>query len=122
MPEDVVINYVIKDPLELNLSYMPFINGGGLFIPTMDTHAIGDRVLVDLLLPGKKENLRIEGKVVWITPKNALHHVLPGIGIQFLGTNTQTIRGQIEAHLDNSMVVGGYTYGITGETNQDTNK
>lgn len=112
---DPVLNYVINDPLELNLSYMPFINDGGLFIPSTQSFSLGDRVLVDLMLPGKKESLRIEGKIIWITPQNALHHVLSGIGIQFIGPEAPAVRVQIEAGLDKSMDIGGYVYGITGE-------
>lgn len=119
MAESEVISYVIRDPLECNLSYMPFINDGGLFIPTMDSYALGDRVVVDLLLPGKTESIRIEGKVIWITPKNALHHVLPGIGIQFMGSNTKQVRAQIEAQLDTKTEVGGYTYGIIEDMKKD---
>lgn len=113
MAESGILNYDINDPLELNLSYMPFINEGGLFIPTTDTYTLEDPVIVELKLPGKADRLRIEGKVVWITPKNALHHVLAGIGIQFIGANAATVRSQIEAHLDSTIEVGGYTYGIT---------
>lgn len=118
MADDPIIAYAIKDPIELNLSYMPFINDGGLFVPTMDRYLLGDRVLVDLSLPAKKEPVRIEGKVVWITPNNALYHVLPGIGIQFTGANAATVRGLIESMLDKTVEVGGYTYGITGEPGQ----
>ena len=119
MSDTDVISYVIKDSIECNLSYMPFINEGGFFIPTMNTYTLGDRVVVDLMLPGKLESLRIEGKVVWITPRNALHHVLPGIGIQFTGANTKAVRAQIEAHLDTKVEVGGYTYGMTEEMKKD---
>lgn len=119
MSDTEVIKYVIRDPLECNLSYMPFIKDGGLFLPTMQSYSLGDRILVDLLLPGKADALRIEGKVVWITPKNALHHVLTGIGIQFTGANAQQARSQIEAQLDTKTEVGGYTYGITEEMKKD---
>ena len=119
MSETEVISYVIKDAIECNLSYMPFINEGGFFIPSTKNYSLGDRVIVDLTLPGKLEPLRIEGKVVWITPKNALHHVLPGIGIQFMGANTKAVRSQIEAMLDTKVEVGGYTYGITEEMKKD---
>lgn len=118
MSQDPVLVYAVKDLIELNLSYMPFINDGGLFVPTMDNFSLGDRVLIDLLLPAKKEPYRIEGKVVWITPRNALHHVLPGVGVQFTGTNASTARGVIESMLDKNVEVGGYTYGITGESGQ----
>lgn len=116
MADSEVISYVIRDPLECNLAYMPFIKDGGLFLPTMNPYALGDRVLVDLTLPGKSDTLRIEGKVVWITPKNALHHVLTGIGIQFIGANAATVKTLIEAQIDTKTEVGGYTYGITEET------
>jgi type IV pilus assembly protein PilZ len=117
MTDDVqVLEYVIKDPIELNLSYMPFINHGGLFIPTDKTLALGQLVIVNLLLPGKNAPLKIEGKIIWITPKNALHHVLPGVGMQINDANEPDIRNQIEAALDPKMEVGGYTYGITEET------
>jgi type IV pilus assembly protein PilZ len=110
---DKTLQYVINNPLELNLSYMPFIADGGLFVPTMDIFDLGEHVVVNLLLSVKNENLKIDGKVVWITPKSALHHVLPGIGIRFMGENAAVIRAQIENSLAPSMEVGGYTYGLT---------
>lgn len=119
MDEYKTLTYIIKDPLELNLSYMSFINNGGLFIPTMDTFKLGDAIQIDLHLPTKNDSIKIEGRVAWITPKNSLHHVLPGIGIQFTSENAQTIRSQIEALLDPKVEIGGYTYGITEETKRD---
>ncbi len=121
MAETQTISYEIKDPLELNLAYMPFISNGGLFVPVSDSYSLGDLVNLDLKLPGKKENLKISGKVVWITPKNALHHVLPGIGIQFIGSNAATIKSEIESQLDPSIEIGGYTYGIMEENKKLNN-
>ena len=126
MPEIRVITYTIKDPLELNLAYMPFIEEGGLFIPSSESFSLGEKMLLDLFLPGKKDSVKIEGKVVWITPNNALHHVLPGVGIQFTGANAKAQRTFIEASLDKKMEVGGYTYGISvkneSATTQDSIK
>lgn len=122
MPEITEINYEIKDLLELNLSYMPFINHGSLFIPTAKTFFLNDKVLLTLSLPTKKDSICIEGAVIWITPKNALHHVISGIGIQFTGVNALLIRSQIEELLDKTVEVGGYTYGITEETQRDKSK
>jgi len=119
MHDAEILNYVVNDPVELNLSFMPFINNGGLFIPTPKSFSLGDRVLIDLQLPGKKDSIKIEGKVVMVIPQNALHHVLPGVGLQFIGANAPAIRTEIESHLDKSMEVGGYTYGITEETKRD---
>lgn len=120
MEEKRNLNYTIKDPLELNLSYMPFISGGGLFVPSFETYSLGEIIILDLLLPGKKESIKIEGKIIWITPSNALHHVLPGIGIQFIGATAAAIKSQVEANLDKSMEIGGYTYGITDETKKSS--
>lgn len=108
----ITLSYVIKETLELNLSYMPFVRDGGLFVPTSQVIPLGTPVMVDLQVPGKKDSMKIEGKVVWVTPKNALHHVLTGVGIQFVGKNTSKVRAEIEAMLDRTMEVGGYTYGM----------
>lgn len=111
--EAPILQCIINDPLELNLSYMPFIEGGGLFVPTSEYFALGAEVLIHLQLPGKKDSVKIQGRVVWITPANALHHVLPGVGVQFVGQEAPTTKTLIESHLDPKMEVGGYTYGIT---------
>jgi type IV pilus assembly protein PilZ len=116
MSETPVLSYVIKDLLDLNLSYMPFIKDGGLFVPTQDAYFLGDIISVDLQLPTKEQALRIEGKVVWLTPKNALHHVIAGVGIQFIGPDAAVMRKELEGLLDKSVDVGGYTYGITEVT------
>jgi type IV pilus assembly protein PilZ len=110
---DRTLQYVINNPLELNLSYMPFITDGGIFVPSTEAFELGDHVVVDLLLAAKNVNIRIKGKVVWITPSSALHHVLPGIGLQFIGETAPLVRGEIEMSLAPSMEVGGYTYGLT---------
>jgi len=107
-----ILKYLIKTQIELNLSYMPFIKGGGLFIPSHDKFQIGEPVTVELQLPGTDEIKMIEGLVVWITPINALYQIYRGIGIQFSGDNASTIHDFIKANLDNTMDVGGYAYGI----------
>lgn len=113
MPDVVTLTYDIKDEIELNLAYMPFIVNGGLFVPTEQSFSLGDPVVIHLYLPGKKDPIIIEGKVVWITPNNALHHVLSGVGIQFAIANAVSIRTQLESQLDKKIEVGGYTYGIS---------
>lgn len=113
-----LLTYNITDPLELNLSYITFVNNGGLFIPTKETYVLGEIVEVNLNISNKQEIIKIEGRVIWITPSNALYHSLAGIGIQFMGDNTKAVRAIIESHLTPSMSVGGYTCGIT-ETKKD---
>lgn len=115
MTEVAIVKYVIQDNVELNLSYMPFIKNGGLFVPSFDRYSLGDHVMIELQLPGKKDVIKIDGKVVWITPQNSFHYVLPGIGVQFIGVNAQTTRTLIENGLERNMQIGGYTYGITDD-------
>ena len=113
MSEAIKLSYFISEQIELNLSYMPFITNGGLFVPSFESYPLGADVEISLQLPNQKEPLKIEGNIVWITYKNALHHVLPGVGVQFTGKNAPTVKSQIENMLDKSVEVGGYTYGIT---------
>jgi type IV pilus assembly protein PilZ len=115
MSEPEVITYTINNPVELNLSYMPFIKEGGLFIPTNNQYSLGTKVTVNLKIPASNENITITGVVIWITPKNALHHVLPGIGIQFVDPDAKLVQAQVKKHLDPTMEMGGYTYGIMEE-------
>ncbi len=113
---DTVLDLVITEAIQLNLSYMPFIKDGGLFVPTFQSYALGDSVVVNLHLPGKNDALHIEGKVVWIIPKITLYNVLAGIGVQLTGSNAKSICNQIEEQLDPSSEVGGYSYGIIEDT------
>jgi type IV pilus assembly protein PilZ len=113
MPESRTMNYEIKTQFDVNLSYMPFIKDGGLFIPTKEIFSLGEHVLLTLKLPGQKESEQVEGKVIWITPENALYQIYPGIGIQLTGSNAKAIHEQIKANLDNTVDVGGYTYGMS---------
>jgi type IV pilus assembly protein PilZ len=112
------LSYVIPSQLELNLSFMPFIKNGGLFIPTNESFALGEAVIVDLQLHGNIRIKDIEGRVVWITPKNALYQIYPGVGVQFIGDHAKALSDQIKANLDNSMDVGGYAYGFGSESSR----
>jgi len=104
------INYEIDDPSELNRSYMPFIKEGGLFIPSSKNYTLGEKVRVTLRIPNHEEPLTLDGQVIWITPKHALHLALPGFGIQLSGENAKTILNHIHNALDTKTETGGYTY------------
>jgi len=120
MTEKAAVNvkYVISEAMELNLSYMPFIKNGGLFVPTDQIYPLGTLLTLELKLPEKKESIFIDGKVMWITPKNALHHITAGVGIQFSGDKAKNNKTMIEAALDPALEVGGYTYGILEEVHK----
>jgi type IV pilus assembly protein PilZ len=109
------IDYIIQNQLELNFSYMPFIVDGGLFIPTIEKYSLGEKIQLNLQLPGQLEIHSIEVKIIWTTPKNTLYQILPGIGVELIGVNAKALRDQIKANVDNKMEVGAYVYGMSTE-------
>jgi len=110
-----IIQYIIKSQAELNLSYMPFIKGGGIFIPTEKGFLLGIHIIVDLQLPGRTEISKLEGKIIWVTPKNSRDQIYAGIGVQIVGDNANAMHQLIKENLDSKMDVGGYSYGLSGE-------
>lgn len=106
------LSFIITNPLELNASLIPFLKNGGLFIPTNRNYSLGDHVVIELRLPDKNDPLVISGKVIWINPKNALHHAMPGIGLEFTGTDANTTKLMLEKLIDQTADVGNHVYGI----------
>ena len=96
-----ILNLTIKDLGVLYSSYMPFIQDGGLFIPTARKYSLGDEVFVLLSLMSEAEKLPITGKVVWVTPLGAQANKQAGIGIQFAEKDI-AIRKKIESYLAGS--------------------
>lgn len=96
--EQVLSLNLVDLPL-LYAAYMPFIKQGGLFIGTDQVFPLDAEVAIILKLLAEPEPILLQGKVVWITPLGAEHKRPPGIGVQLLGDNAQTIRNKIEAYL-----------------------
>lgn len=78
-----ILNLVLKDLNELYAAYMPFVQNGGLFIPSRRTYRLGDEVFFLLDLMDEPEKIPLSGKVVWITPKGLGGNRRQGIGVQF---------------------------------------
>ncbi|CAM3642174.1 PilZ domain-containing protein [Parendozoicomonas haliclonae] len=93
-----MLTVTIKDKPTLYAAYMPFLQGGGLFIPTLKAYEVGDEVFLRLSLMDEPGKLPVAGRVVWVTPAGAQGNRKPGIGIQFTDTD-DTVRGKIETHL-----------------------
>ena len=68
-PRSGILSLTIKDKAVLYAAYMPFIQGGGLFIPTNKQYQLGDEVFMLLKLMDEPEKIPVAGKVVWVTPK-----------------------------------------------------
>lgn len=80
-------------------AYMPFINGGGLFLRTHDVYPLGIELNLSVKLMDEHELYWVDGKIVWITPKGAQGNKLPGIGVQFISENSRYLCNKIETYL-----------------------
>ena len=95
-----ILSLAIKDKSALYSAYMPFVKGGGVFVPTTKRYFIGDEVFLLVTLLEDKERLPVAGKVIWVTPPGAQGNRVAGIGVQFADTNEgEAVRGKIETLL-----------------------
>lgn len=94
-----VLSLVIKDKSALYAAYMPFVRGGGLFIPSSKSYRLGDEVFMLLTLMENKEKIPVAGHVVWVTPPAAQGGRAAGIGIQFSEKDSGIARTKIETLL-----------------------
>jgi len=97
------LNYTFSDENSLYLAYMPFIKDSGIFIRTKAFYPLGSLVNLVLQLLNDPEPYFIEGKIVWITPKGSLGNKPVGIGVQFIGENSQLVRHKIETNLSHML-------------------
>lgn len=96
-----VISLAIKERAALYAAYMPYIKGGGLFVPTTKAYRIGDEVFLLLTLLDEPEKHKVVGQVVWISLAGQPNRP-QGIGIQFSEKDGGTaIRNKIEG------IIGG---------------
>ena len=58
----------IREKAALYAAYMPFLRGGGIFIPTSRPYTLGEEVFMLLSLMDDPNRIAVQGKVVWITP------------------------------------------------------
>lgn len=101
-PRNGILSLTIRDKAVLYAAYMPFIQNGGLFIPTNKSYSLGDEVFMLLNLMDEPEKIPVAGKVVWITPKGAQGNRAAGIGVQFSGEDDSAAK-KIETYLAGAM-------------------
>ena len=95
-----ILPVAIKDEATLYQSYMPFLKGGGLFVPSGKRYNLGDELFLLINLMDDKERLPVTGTVVWITPQGAQGNRVAGIGVQFSeSAEGEAARQRIEALL-----------------------
>jgi len=55
----------------------------GAYIYGCDRFKLGDEVVITFNLPPKSEELKVEGRVVWLSDKHIQQHIHPGMGVEF---------------------------------------
>lgn len=99
-----VLSLSIKEKSALFAAYMPFIKGGGLFIPTNKSYKMGEEVFMLLTLMDDPAKLPVSGKVVWVTPAGAQGTRTQGVGVQFAANESgKSAQNKIEGLLGGSL-------------------
>src|SRR5688500_18320764 len=83
-----VLSLNIREKAALYAAYMPFLKGGGIFIPTSREYKLGEEVFMLLSLMDDPNRIAVQGKVVWITPEGVQGNRTQGIGVQFTQDET----------------------------------
>ena len=83
-----VLSLNIREKAALYAAYMPFLKGGGIFIPTSRQYQLGEEVFMLLSLMDDPNRIAVQGKVVWITPEGVQGNRTQGIGVQFTQDET----------------------------------
>lgn len=99
MAKPGLLTLTIKDKAALYLAYMPFVQNGGLFIPTGSNYALGDEVFMLMNLMDEAEKIPVAGHVIWLTPKGSQGKRMGGIGVQFSDQDNGTTQEKIVNYL-----------------------
>lgn len=107
-----VLSLEIREQSGLRMSFMPFLEGGGLFVPTAREMNIGDAVYLMLTLWDDETLYTLPGKVVWVTPAGSTGRS-QGLGIQVARDEAGTLLiGKIEVLLGAEVSVKTATHTI----------
>ncbi|MDP2868462.1 PilZ domain-containing protein [Methyloversatilis sp.] len=93
-----VLSLAVSSKSVLYAAYMPFLKGGGIFLPTNRVYKIGDEVFLLLQLMDDPAKLPIQGTVAWVTPPDAQGGKQQGIGLRFgEDDSSKAARAKIES-------------------------
>lgn len=96
-PSVIPLTYPDKDSLQK--AYMPFVKGGGLFLPTTSGYQLNEEIFLLVTLPDSKNSLPVPGQVIWQTPAGSVDGRRQGVGIEFKGREGNALRNRIEGLL-----------------------
>lgn len=99
-----ILQLNIADRATLQASYMPFVQDGGLFIPTKQVVKMGEEVFILATLPNDSQKIPLKGKVIWISYKQS--GTKPqGFAIQLSGEKGVYYKSEAEKLLAGSMTL-----------------
>lgn len=98
------ISLNIKEKAILYAAYMPYVRGGGVFIPTARAYRLGDEIFMLISLMDDPTKLPVAGKVMWITPPGCHGNRVQGVGVQFKDDESGAlVRNRIESLLSGQL-------------------
>jgi type IV pilus assembly protein PilZ len=83
---------------ELFLSYMPFLQNGGLFIRSNELYELGHEINLSVTLPDALEPIESKVSVCWQTPPGVQNGTPAGVGVAFI-EDKENLKNQIESTL-----------------------
>ena len=94
----------MTDRAMLQASYMPYVQGGGLFVVSKQVVKMGEEIFVLATLPDQSQKIPLTGKVIWISQKQT--GTKPqGFAIQLTGEKGTYYKNEAEKLLAGSMLL-----------------
>lgn len=95
-----VFTLVIRSKAALYAAWIPLLKGGGIFLPSNRSHALGDEVLILLTLLDDPNKIPLQGSIAWINPAHSTGNRPQGIGVQLHDSDTgRDLRKRVEGLL-----------------------
>jgi type IV pilus assembly protein PilZ len=105
------ISLNIKEKAILYAAYMPYVKGGGIFIPTARAYKLGDEIFMLISLMDDPTKLPVAGRVMWITPPGCHGNRVQGVGVQFKDDDGgAAVKHKIETLLTGQMQLARQTH------------
>jgi type IV pilus assembly protein PilZ len=99
-----IIMIALRTKAEVYQAWMPFIQDGGLFVPSARAHALGEEVFLLLSYMQDPAKIPLKGTVAWINPAHTSSGRPQGIGVRLqVEPATEELRRRIEQLLTGVM-------------------
>lgn len=97
-----ILNLQLRDKAQVYACYMPFIKGGGIFVPSNQVRKLGEELFVSVIMPEETERMPLTSKVVWVNHRTQGSRPA-GFAVSLVGVEGDAIRRKIEAQLGGSL-------------------